>query len=668
MRNRLSRSTTVLLLTLSAAASGVSVAAAAEAPGTQQVSYRGLKLAVPAGWQVVDLEKNPRACVRLDRNAVFLGTPGADQDCPAKPAAERADVLVVEPVPAGSSAPVVEAGRPLPAPVVEAGRIGREFRAEVKGAALRVTGTYRDSAKALGDLIAGGSVDAAAVQSAPAAKRSLAAAGSPQAGAPVAPRAAAADTAVPSTEAVGQAFDTCAAPSSTAMDSWSASPYRTVGIYVGGAARACAQGNLTPAWVSGRAAKGWTFLPVYVGRQANSRYSLQIDTDLVKAEAQGAEEAADAVKAVTDLGFPRLSLVYSDVEGGYAAADSPRVLAYLKGWTNQVRSLGYRSGVYSSATGAVKDLGTKYEDPYYPTPDVIWSAAWNQYADLSDQGMGLAKPYYWLAGGRRVHQHRGDHDETWGGIRINIDSNVLDVSSAASDRTVKSGQRLPSGASLAGDSTTVTMQSDGDLVARLNTHNGPGPVLWRSGTSGTLGAYAVMQGDGNFVVYGPTGGYTLGGGLWSTGTYGSTNAKVQLQADGNLVVYRPDGSAAWGSGTYRVGQTFASGGQLGSGRWTQGVKDSLVMQADGNLVIYKLDGSAAWSTGTWNSPGAYLVLQADGNLVLYARGGGPTTGGALWSAGTWGNPGARLTLQDDGNLVIYRQDGSPVWSSGTWMG
>jgi hypothetical protein len=28
---------------------------------------------------------------------------------------------------------------------------------------------------------------------------------------------------------------------------------------------------------------------------------------------------------------------------------------------------------------------------------------------------------------QRLHQYKGDHNETWGGVTINIDSNFLDV-------------------------------------------------------------------------------------------------------------------------------------------------------------------------------------------------------------------------------------------------
>ena len=52
------------------------------------------------------------------------------------------------------------------------------------------------------------------------------------------------------------------------MSAWGASPYRAVGIYVGGANEACAQPNLSPSWVAQESAAGWVLLPIYVGLQA----------------------------------------------------------------------------------------------------------------------------------------------------------------------------------------------------------------------------------------------------------------------------------------------------------------------------------------------------------------------------------------------------------------
>ncbi|MER6738870.1 hypothetical protein [Streptomyces puniciscabiei] len=65
---------------------------------------------------------------------------------------------------------------------------------------------------------------------------------------------------------------------------------------------------------------------------------------------------------------------------------------------------------------------------------------------------------------------------------------------------------------------TLTMQTDGNLVARLKTGSGTGQVVWSTGTGGNPGAYAVMQTDGNIVVYKSTGGLGKGGALWATGT------------------------------------------------------------------------------------------------------------------------------------------------------
>ena len=66
----------------------------------------------------------------------------------------------------------------------------------------------------------------------------------------------------------GYGFEACTAPSLAALKAWNASPYRAVGIYLGGANRACADGNLSASWVSSTLSLGWSLLPLYVGLQA----------------------------------------------------------------------------------------------------------------------------------------------------------------------------------------------------------------------------------------------------------------------------------------------------------------------------------------------------------------------------------------------------------------
>src|SRR5580658_6053898 len=47
------------------------------------VVYHGYEFQVPASWPVYRLDQHPATCVRYDVHAVYLGTPGADMQCPA---------------------------------------------------------------------------------------------------------------------------------------------------------------------------------------------------------------------------------------------------------------------------------------------------------------------------------------------------------------------------------------------------------------------------------------------------------------------------------------------------------------------------------------------------------------------------------------------------------
>src|SRR6202041_2877790 len=76
------------------------------------------------------------------------------------------------------------------------------------------------------------------------------------------------------TDFTGKGFDACTAPSAATMATWlQRSPYRAVGIYIGGSDRACAQPNLTASWVSQQQSAGWHFMPIYVGPQESFRES-----------------------------------------------------------------------------------------------------------------------------------------------------------------------------------------------------------------------------------------------------------------------------------------------------------------------------------------------------------------------------------------------------------
>lgn len=99
---------------------------------------------------------------------------------------------------------------------------------------------------------------------------------------------------------------------------------------------------------------------------------------------------------------------------------------------------------------------------------------------------------------------------------------------------------------------------------------------------------AVLQDDGNFVLYWGLLPDKLIGAMWASGTSGPSELGDQylaMQKDGNLVLYR-DGKPVWASDTGgKSGDLFAR------------------MQDDGNFVLYQgtpgQPGSAYWDTGTW---------------------------------------------------------------------
>lgn len=242
----------------------------------------------------------------------------------------------------------------------------------------------------------------------------------------------------------GYGFDQCLAPNQKQMDRWlEHSPFLAVGIYISGDSRACrVQPNLTPTWVSTQLAKGWRLLPITLGPQASCqprfpRYGTDVTIDptrapntgaYVNAYTQGVNEATKAVAAAGALGIVAGSTLWYDLEGFSYNNTKCResALSFLSGWTQQLHVLGYVSGVYSSAGSGMRALDeVRVNRPTaYALPDQVWIARWDGIANTS------VNPTYMRADGwpkARIKQYQGGHDERWGGVRINIDRNFLDV-------------------------------------------------------------------------------------------------------------------------------------------------------------------------------------------------------------------------------------------------
>lgn len=88
----------------------------------------------------------------------------------------------------------------------------------------------------------------------------------------------------------------------------------------------------------------------------------------------------------------------------------------------------------------------------------------------------------------------------------------------------------------------------------------------------------------------------------------SCNCSAIMQGDGNFVVYK-GAIALWNTGSW------------------QNPGAHFVFQTDSNLVVYK-DSSPKWNSQTWGRGGLQLLMQGDCNLVLY----GPT--GYIWNSRT----------------------------------
>jgi glycoside hydrolase-like protein/SH3 domain-containing protein len=285
------------------------------------------------------------------------------------------------------------------------------------------------------------------------------------------------------TSYTGSAVDACTAPPLSTMRAWLASPYRGLGVYVGGENRSCAQPNLTAEWVSAVTAMGWKLLPIYFGRQApcsDRVHATKISADAGTAAAQGTTAADDARARLTALGMSPGSAIYYDLEN-YDPDDSgcrTSVLTFLSAWVGQLHTTGYLAAVYANLGSGAKHLAQSYSSDY-ARPDILWVARWDGSATLT--GLAGISDRYW-ASHQRAKQYRGDHDETYGGVTLNVDTDAVDtaVATVARAYTTELGTtNLRAGPSTS--ATAITPITAGTPVQVLcQTHGGArlGTEVW----------------------------------------------------------------------------------------------------------------------------------------------------------------------------------------------
>jgi uncharacterized protein YraI len=250
----------------------------------------------------------------------------------------------------------------------------------------------------------------------------------------VVPDVARADPATPvaypsgssATRVQGRFFDTCTAPPLSALAAWrGTSPYTGVNIYFGGRNRGCAQPNLTAAWVRSAAAAGWSLVPTYFGDQPFCVFgSKPYRYAASGAAARGAADGTDAVARARALGLLPGSALYADIEHYDRSATScvAAVRTYVSEWTRALHRGGYLAGVYVHQDSGLRDLAGSYFSTSLARPDAVWMARWDGVATLT--GWPTASNTLW-AEWQRAKQYRGDHVETYGGVSLNIDSDII---------------------------------------------------------------------------------------------------------------------------------------------------------------------------------------------------------------------------------------------------
>ena len=399
--------------------------------GWRDITFGRANLFVPADWPIVDTSVAPSSCVRFDLHAVYLGGQGPQAHCPAA-AIGHTDAVQVQALD-GAATPGVAWGRPSTiggqrARIASFGSTSRTLTVAFPDLGVLVTATYL-SDRTVAATIVSSVTRAASPRPVPPPLADVLPSFGPALG--VTARAGVAANmklAATASGYIGPGFDACTAPPFSGMQAWLSSAFRAVGIYIGGANRACSQANLTSSWVTSVEGLGWNLMPLYVGLQApcaSQGGMASISTS--KPGTQGRQAADDAVSKAAPLGLGLGSPIYFDMEA-YNSTSQACVVAverFLSAWTKELHVKGYVSGVYGSSGSTMKELVHYYGNASYASPDDIWFANWN------NQATTFGDPYIpdslW-ADHQRIHQYKGGHTETHpkGGVQVNIDSSQVD--------------------------------------------------------------------------------------------------------------------------------------------------------------------------------------------------------------------------------------------------
>lgn len=287
------------------------------------------------------------------------------------------------------------------------------------------------------------------------------------------------------------------------------------------------------------------------------------------------------------------------------------------------------------------------------TPIITATANGIRFTIAGYNGLGSQISSYTMVGG--VLGQRG-----WREFGNNPQLTGLQGSLAGPYRELLEGQVLWPGQALRYGGASLTMQTDGNLVAR----DSGGVPRWSSGTF-QAGSRLATGVDGNLEVRSPSNAL-----LWQAGVGLGGVERTVLNADGSFRVY----SCSWGSGRQlsrcRViwtstgpqpvldhllyGETLPPGRSLTS----PDGQHRLVMQYDGNLVLWR-GSQVVWQSFTSHPSGrTQLVFGLYGELYLVVPG-----GPVLRDFGTGFKGADRFNVTNNGNLTVTSPFGDTLWQA-----
>jgi hypothetical protein len=205
-----------------------------------------------------------------------------------------------------------------------------------------------------------------------------------------------------------------------------------------------------------------------------------------------------------------------------------------------------------------------------------------------------------------------------------------------------------------------------DTYGHLSVYGPEFDLLAALNNSG--GTEAILQTDGNLVLYGQPHSDGSLNPIWASNTAGHRGDVLRVQDDGNVVIYQggaPGGNPIWDThtaGADRFLSLYLRPGHSVSITDTRGDTYRLTLQTDGNLVEYGPFNIVYFASGTNGKTVIEAILQRDGNLVLYGPNHSDGSQNPVWASNTAGYLDASYTFGRDG-LWIDDNGGNPIWQN-----